>query len=133
MDNENENLDAARKYVDACKQHGPTAERERMHDALYKTPGCKIYIGGNRSIIGEMRDNLPQARHDEQDAVALAMPPTAGILGAVATSLHPELKEKVHVDIPREPDIFKPTKSMLDFLSERIDSDLNKRLTEFGD
>lgn len=41
MDNENEKLDAARKYVDACKQHGPTAERERMHDALYKTPGCK--------------------------------------------------------------------------------------------
>ncbi|WP_405326082.1 hypothetical protein [Fibrobacter sp.] len=37
-----------------------------------------------------------------------------------------------HVDIPRKPDIFKPTKSMLDILSERIDSDLNKRLTEFG-
>lgn len=58
---------------------------------------------------------------------------TTGILGAAAAILNPELKEKVHVDIPREPDIFKPTKSMLDFLSERIDSDLNKRLTEFGD
>jgi hypothetical protein len=42
-------------------------------------------------------------------------------------------KENPHVDIPREPDIFKPTKSMLDILSERIDSDMNKRLTEFGE
>ena len=82
----------------------------------------------------EQLRSLPSAPHDDkQDAAALAPPPTAGILGAVAASLHPGLKEKPHVEIPREPDIFKPTKSMLDFLSERIGSDLNKRLTEFGD
>lgn len=85
-------------------------------------------------MIAEL-ESLPKGKHheDSQDAAALAPPPTAGILGAVAASLRPELKEKVHVDIPREPDIFKPTKSMLDILSEQIDSDLKKRLTEFGE
>lgn len=85
-------------------------------------------------MIAQLK-SLPKGKHheDSQDAAALAPPPTAGILGAVAASLQPELKEKPHVDIPREPDIFKPTKSMLDILSEQIDSDLNKRLTEFGD
>lgn len=129
-------MDAAKQYVENCKREGKhegkRTERERMNDALYGKQGCKIYIGTNRSIIDEMRDNLPQARHDEQDAVALALPPTTGILGAVATSLHPEQKGIVHVDIPREPDVFKPTKSMLDILSERIDIDLTKCLTEFG-
>lgn len=69
---------------------------------------------------------------DTQDAMALVPPPTSGILGAAAVLLNPKLKEKTHVEIQREPDIFKPTKSMLDILSEQIDSDLNKRLTEFG-
>ena len=82
----------------------------------------------------EQLRSLPSAPHDDnQDVAALAPPPTTGILGAVAASLQPELKEKPHVDIPQKPDIFKPTKSMLDFLSERIGSDLNKRLTEFGE
>ena len=82
----------------------------------------------------EQLRSLPSAPHDDkQDVSALATPPTAGILGAVAASLLPEPKEKTHVEIPREPDIFKPTKSMLDILLERIDSDLNKRLTEFGE
>ena len=85
-------------------------------------------------IIDELK-SLPKGKHheDSQDATALAPPPTAGILGAAAVLLNPKLKEKAHVEIPREPDIFKPTKSMLDILSERIDSDLNKRLTEFGE
>lgn len=84
-------------------------------------------------IIKEL-ESMPRAPHDDtQDAMAFSIPSTAGILGAAAVLFNPELKEKVHVDIPREPDIFKPTKSMLDILSERIDSDLNKRLTEFGD
>jgi hypothetical protein len=86
-------------------------------------------------MIAEL-ESLPKGKNHEdsqQDAAALAPPPTAGILGAVAASLQPELKEKVHVEIPREPEIFKPTKSMLDILSEKIDSDLNKRLTEFGE
>lgn len=78
--------------------------------------------------------SLPSAPHDDkQDAAALAPPPTAGILGAAAVLLNPKLKEKPHVEIPHEHDIFKPTKSMLDILSDRIDSDLNKRLTEFGE
>ena len=83
-------------------------------------------------IINELK-SLPKGYpHDDgQDADALA--PTAGILGAAAVLLNPKLKEKPHVDIPHEPDIFKPTKSMLDFLSEQIDSDLNKQLTEFGE
>lgn len=77
---------------------------------------------------------LPKSHHDDaQDAAALATSPTAGILGAVAAILQPELKEKQRIETPREPDIFKPTKSMLDILSEQIDSDLNKRLTEFGE
>ena len=85
-------------------------------------------------MIAEL-ESLPKGKHheDSQDAAALAPPPTAGILGAAAVLLNPKLKEKAHVEIPREPDIFKPTKSMLDILSERIDSDLNKRLTEFGE
>ena len=85
-------------------------------------------------MIAELK-SLPKGKHheDSQDTAALALPPTAGILGAVAASLQPELKEKPQVEIPREPYIFKPTKSMLDILSERIDSDLNKRLTEFGE
>lgn len=86
-----------------------------------------------KRTIDELK-SLPKSPHDDsQDAAALASPPTTGILGAAAVLLNPKLREKVHVDIPREPDIFKPTKSMLDILSERIDSDLNKRLTEFGE
>lgn len=85
-------------------------------------------------IIAEMK-SLSKGKHheDSQDAAAFAPPPTAGILGAAAVLLNPKLKEKVHVEITREQDIFKPTKSMLDILSEQIDSDLNKRLTEFGE
>lgn len=85
-------------------------------------------------MIAEL-ESLPKGKHheDSQDAAALAPPPTAGILGAAAVLLNPKLKEKTHVEIPREQDIFKPTKSMLDILSEQIDSDLNKRLTEFGE
>ena len=83
--------------------------------------------------LEELRKYSASGHKDNDDAMALAPPPTAGILGAVASSLLTELKEKPHVEIPREPDIFKPTKSMLDTLSERIDSDLNKRLTEFGE
>jgi hypothetical protein len=82
-------------------------------------------------IINELK-SLPKGctHNDQQDAYALA--PTAGILGAAAAILNPKLKD-VHVEIPREQDIFKPTESMLDILSEQIDSDLNKRLTEFGE
>ena len=82
-------------------------------------------------MIEELK-SMPKASHDDaQDAAALAIPPMAGIIGAAAAILNPKLKD-AHVEIPREPDIFKPTKSMLDILSERIDSDLNQRLTEFG-
>lgn len=85
-------------------------------------------------MIAELQ-SLPKGKNheDSQDTAALELPPTAGILGAAAVLFNPEMKEKPHVEIPREPDIFKPTKSMLDILSERIDSDLNKRLTEFGE
>ena len=69
---------------------------------------------------------------DKQDAAALAIPPMAGIIGAAAAILNPKLKD-AHVEIPRKPDVFRPTKAMLDILSEQIDSDLNKRLTEFGE
>jgi hypothetical protein len=87
----------------------------------------------NKDIIDELK-SLPKAPHDDgQDAMAFSIPSTAGILGAAAVLLNPELTEKQHVEIPREPDIFKPTKSMLDILSEQIDIDLNKRLTEFGE
>ena len=83
-------------------------------------------------IIDELK-SLPKGSHDDsQDAAALASPPTTGILGAAAVLLNPKLKD-AHVEIPREPDIFKPAKSMLDILSEQIDSDLNRRLTEFGE
>ena len=78
--------------------------------------------------------SLPKCSHnDAQDTAALAIPPVAGILGAMATSFAPKPVENLHVEIPREPDVFKPTKSMLDILSEQIDSDLNQRLTEFGE
>lgn len=72
-------------------------------------------------------------KHDDaQDAAALAITPMAGIIGAAAAILNPKLKD-AHVEIPRKPDVFRPTKAMLDILSEQIDSDLNKRLTEFGE
>lgn len=87
----------------------------------------------NKDIIDELK-SLPNVPHDDgQDALAFSILPTAGIIGAAAVLLNPELTEKPNLEIPREPDIFKPTKSMLDILSERIDSDLNKRLTEFGE
>lgn len=86
------------------------------------------------NMIAEL-ESLPKGKHheDSQDAAALAPPLTAGILGAAAVLLNQKMKEKPHVEIPHEHDIFKPTKSMLDILSERIGSDLNKRLTEFGE
>ena len=85
-----------------------------------------------KRTIDELK-SLPKSPHDDaQDAAALAIPPMAGIIGATAAILNPKLKDE-HVEIPREQDIFKPTKSMLDVLSEQIDSDLNKRLTEFGE
>ena len=79
-------------------------------------------------MIAELK-SLPKGKHheDSQDAAALAPPPTAGILGTAVVLLNPKMKEKPHVDIPLEPDIFKPTKSMLDILSDRIDSDLHKQ------
>ena len=58
---------------------------------------------------------------------------TTGILGATAAILNPKLKEKVHVEIPRKPDIFKPTKSALDFLSEQNRIDTEKYLAKFGE
>lgn len=76
---------------------------------------------------------LPKSKHDDDDdAVALAIPPVAGIIGAAAVAFAPKSMENLHVEIPHEHDIFKPTKSMLDILSERINSDLNNRLTEYG-
>lgn len=87
----------------------------------------------DNNMIAEL-ESLPKGENheDSQDAAALAPPPTAGILGAAAVLLNPKLKD-THVEIPRKPDVFRPTKAMLDILSERIDSDLNKRLTEFGE
>ena len=77
--------------------------------------------------------SLPSAPHDDkQDVAALAPPPTAGILGAAAVLFNPELKEKPHVDIPRDTDIFKPTKSALDILSEQNRSKTEKYLAKFG-
>lgn len=91
----------------------------------------QLEIKPNIKMIDEL-ESLPKSPHDDaQDAAALAIPPMAGIIGAAAAILKPKLKD-AHVEIPRKPDVFRPTKSMLDFLSERIDSDLNQRLTEFG-
>lgn len=86
----------------------------------------------NHDIINELK-SLPKCYHhdDEQDAFALSV--MNGLVRANDAILNPKPKEKPYVEIPREPDIFKPTKSMMDILSERIDSDLNKRLTEFGE
>lgn len=88
----------------------------------------------NSDMIAEL-ESLPKGKHheDSQDAAALAPPPTAGILGAAAVLLNPKLKEKPHVDIPREPDIFKPTKSALDFLAEQNRSETEKYLAKFGE
>ena len=84
-----------------------------------------------KRMIDELK-SLPKSPHDDaQDAAALAIPPMAGIIGAAAAILNPKLKD-AHVEIPRKPDVFRPTKAMLDILSEQIDSDLNQRLTEFG-
>ena len=91
---------------------------------------CCLQKSGD-PMLEELR-SLPCSEHDDQQDAKELVPPMAGILGASAVILNPKLKEKAHVEIPHEPDIFKPTKSMLDILSERIDSDLNQRLTEFG-
>ena len=129
-------MDAAKQYVENCKREGnregKRTERERMHDALYKTPGCKIYIGKNRSIIDEMRDNLPQARHDEQDATALALN---------AERYRKELDqqpvldkpERIHVDLPNEKllnekMLFGKEKSA----KQQLDEYLERMLREYG-
>ena len=85
-------------------------------------------------MIAEL-ESLPKGKNheDSQDTAALALPPTAGILGAAAVLLNPELKEKQHVEIPHEPDIFKPTKSALDILSEQNRSKTEKYLAKFGE
>ena len=90
---------------------------------------CCLQKSGD-PMLEELR-SLPCSEHDDQQDAKALVPPMAGILGASAVILNPKLKE-AHVEIPREPDVFRPTKAMLDILSERIDSDLNKRLTEFG-
>ena len=108
-------------------------KKYRQLNELLKSGGISLGEFKNEIMMLELA-SLPRSEHDcGLDAAALAPPPTAGILGAAAVLLNPKLKEKPHVDIPLEPDIFKPTKSMLDILSDRIDSDLNKRLTEFGE
>lgn len=86
-----------------------------------------------KEYIEEMRSfrSFPWQKHDDQQDAKALVPPMAGILGASAVILNPKLKE-AHVEIPHNDVVFKPTKSMLDILSERIDSDLNQRLTEFG-
>lgn len=129
----NNKYESAKQYIENCKRNGPQSENKPRKDALYPMHGCQIYTDDNAAFLEELK-SLPKSSHnDSQDVAALASPPTAGILGAAAVLLNPKLKEKVHIDIPREPDIFKPTKSMLDILSEQIDSDLNKLLTEFGE
>lgn len=83
-------------------------------------------------MIDELK-SLPKSPHDDaQDAAALAIPPMAGIIGATAAILNPKLKD-AHVEIPREQDIFKPTKSALDFLSEQNRIDTEKYMAKFGE
>jgi len=85
------------------------------------------------SLFDNIIDEVKKFYHhdDERDAFALSV--MNGLIRANDAILNHKPKEKQRIEIPREPDIFKPTKSMLDILSERIDSDLNKRLTEFGE
>lgn len=104
-------MEPAKQYVENCKRHGKQTEREKMHDALYGKQGCKIYIGGNRSITDEMRGILRQARHDEQDATALA----------------------IHVDLPNEKlfneeMLFGKEKSA----KQQLDENLEKIFREYG-
>ena len=91
---------------------------------------CCLQKSGD-PMLEELR-SLPCSKHDDQQDAKALVPPMAGILGASAVILNPKLKD-AHVEIPRKPDVFRPTKAMLDILSEQIDSDLNKRLTEFGE
>ena len=78
--------------------------------------------------------SLPKCSHnDVQDTAALAIPPVAGILGAVATLFAPKPIENLHVEIPHEQDIFKPTKSMLDIFSEQNRREIGKYLDKFGE
>lgn len=125
------------RYIERLRSL-PKSNHDYKQDAMAQAiAGQAVFHPDSPFVSIELRSHvntMPEMPHDDkQDAAALAPPPTAGILGAVAASLQPELKEKQHVEITREPDIFKPTKSMLDILSEQIDSDLNKRLTEFGE
>lgn len=91
----------------------------------------------NPKYIGDLRDflhSIPVTMHyDKQDTAAFSIAPTAGIIGAAALALERKPIENVRIETPHNEDVFRPTKSMLDILSERIDSDLNKRLTEFGE
>lgn len=124
------------RYIEWLRSSTKSNHDDKQDAMAQAMAGQAVFHPDSPFVSIEARSNvntkLEMPHDDKQDAAALAPPPTAGILGAVAASLLPELKEKPHVEIQREPDIFKPTKSMLDILSERIDSDLNKRLTEFG-
>ena len=70
-------------------------------------------------MIAEL-ESLPKGNHDDaQDAAAVL--------------LNPKLKEKPHVEIPHDPDIFKPTKSAQDILSEQNRREVEKYLAKFGE
>lgn len=124
------------RYLEELRKYPASGHKDNDDAMALAMAGQAVFHPDSPFVSIESRSHvntMPEMPNDDkQDAAALAPPPTAGILGAVAASLHPELKD-AHVEIPRKPDVFRPTKEMLDILSEQIDSDLNKRLTEFGE
>lgn len=79
--------------------------------------------------------SLPKSnRDDKQDTMALAM---AGQAVFHPDSQFVSIEARSHVntmpEMPRDPDIFKPTKSNLDFLSEQNKREIEKYLAKFGE
>lgn len=124
------------RYIEELRKHSSSGRKD--NDIKQKfLEAVSTALTDNTKHIGDLRDvlhSMPVSMHyDKQDTAALSIAPTAGIIGAAAMALEWKPIENVRVETPHNEDVFRPTKSILDFLSEQIDSDLNKRLTEFGE
>lgn len=124
------------RYLEELRKYSASGHKDNDDAMALTMAGQAVFHPDHPFVSIESRSHvntMPEMPHDDaQDAAAIAIPPMAGIIGAAAAILNPKLKD-ANVEIPRKPDVFRPTKAMLDILSEQIDSDLNKRLTEFGE
>lgn len=112
------------RYLEELRKYPASGHKDNDDTMALAMAGQAVFHPDSPFVSIESRSHvntMPEMPHDDaQDAAALAIPPMAGIIGAAASILNPKLKD-AHVEIPRKPDVFRPTKAMLDILSEQID------------